>query len=130
MVFAHVSIRTNNMDRSIKFYETYFGMKLATKKEIPATNAEIAFLESEGTNFKLELTWYKSQEKFEQAEYEHRVFDHLAFVIEDMDTIIEKMRANGVTITDEPFVLSATGSRIAFVEDPDGVLVELIERKK
>jgi hypothetical protein len=34
-----------------------------------------------------------------------------------------------VTITDEPFVLKATGSKIAFVEDPDGVLIELIERK-
>lgn len=129
MVFAHISIRTSNMERSIKFYETHFGMKLVTRKEIPATNAEIAFLESQGTNFKLELTWYKSQERFEQAEYENRVFDHLAFVIDDMDSTIEKMRAAGVTITDEPFVLGATGSRIAFVEDPDGILVELIERK-
>jgi lactoylglutathione lyase len=129
MVFAHVSIRTSNIEHSINFYETYFGMKLMTRKEIPATNAAIAFLESEGTNFKLELTWYKSQERFEQAEYKNRVFDHLAFVTDDMDSIIEKMRADGVTITDEPFVLGATGSRIAFVEDPDGILIELIERK-
>jgi len=129
MVFVHVSIRTSNMERSIKFYESYFGLKLVTRKEISATNAEIAFLEDEGTNFKLELTWYKSQEKFEQAEYENRVFDHLAFTVDDMDSIIERMRFTGITITDEPFVLGATGSRIAFIEDPDGVLVELIEKR-
>lgn len=129
MVFGHVSVRTSDMGKSIRFYESFFGMKLVSRKEIPANNAEIAFLESEGTNFRLELTWYKSQQKFEQAEYENRVFDHLAFTVKDMDSLIERMRAEGVTITDEPFVLGATGSKIAFVEDPDGVLIELIESR-
>jgi lactoylglutathione lyase len=128
MVFAHVSIRTGNMEKSIEFYESFFGMKLITRREIPQNNAEIAFLEGEGTNFKLELTWFKSQKRFEQAEYEDRVFDHLAFVVEDMDFMIERMRSGGVTITDEPFALGERGSRIAFIEDPDGTLVELIEK--
>lgn len=129
MVFGHVSVRTSDMARSISFYESFLGMKLVSRKEIPANNAEITFLESEGTNFRLELTWYKSQQKFEQAEYENRVFDHLAFTVKDMDSLIERMRAEGVTITDEPFVLGAAGSRIAFIEDPEGVLIELIESR-
>jgi lactoylglutathione lyase len=129
MTFAHVSIRTSNMERSIGFYEKYLGLKLVMRREIPQNNAEIAFLESEGTNFKLELTWFRNQKKFEQEEYEDRLFDHLAFVTDDMDSIIENMRAGGVTITDEPFTLGTTGSRIAFVEDPDGILIELIEKK-
>jgi lactoylglutathione lyase len=114
------------MEKSIQFYETYLGLKLVSRKEIPSNDAEIAFLESEGTDFKLELTWYKSQQKFMQADYEQRLFDHLAFSVEDMDSIIERMRTDGVTITDEPFTLGPTGSRIAFVEDPEGVLIELI----
>jgi lactoylglutathione lyase len=129
MTFSHVSIRTSDIERSIRFYGSYFGMKLVTRREIKSNNAEIAFLESEGTNFKLELTWFKGQKRFEQAEYEDRVFDHLAFAVEDMDGTIERMRADKVTITDEPFTLGATGSRIAFIEDPDGTLIELIERK-
>jgi lactoylglutathione lyase len=129
VTFAHVSIRTSNMERSIGFYESYLGMKLVMRREIPQNNAEIAFLESENTNFKLELTWFKSQKKFEQEEYEDRMFDHLAFVTGDMDSMIEKMRVGGVTITDEPFTLGAAGSRIAFVEDPDGILIELIEKR-
>lgn len=129
MVFAHVSIRTSDMERSINFYGSYFGMKLVTRREIPSNNAEIAFLESAGTNFRLELTRFRSQKRFEQAEYENRLFDHLAFVVDDMDGIIAKMRAYKVTITDEPFTLGATGSRIAFVEDPDGTLIEMIEKR-
>lgn len=127
MAFAHVSIRTSDMDRSIKFYETYFGMRLASRREIPQNNAEIAFLESPGADLRLELTWYKSQKWFEQAPYESRTFDHLAFTVDDCAALVETMRAIGVVISDEPFMLGA--SKIAFVEDPDGTLIEIIERK-
>ena len=76
----------------------------------------------------LELTFYRNQKKFVQADYENRLFDHLAFEVEDMKKTITAMRIEGVTITDEPFKLSPTGSTIAFVEDPDGTLIELIEK--
>ena len=52
----------------------------------------------------------------------------LAFEIKDMNTTIETMRREGVTITDEPYRLRPGGSLIAFVEDPDGTLIELIEK--
>lgn len=126
MAFSHVSVRTSGMDRSVRFYETYFGMKLASRREIPHNNAEIAFLESPGADLRLELTWYKSQKRFEQAPYEHRTFDHLAFTVDDCAALVERMRADGVAISDEPFMLG--DSRIAFVEDPDGTLIEVIER--
>jgi lactoylglutathione lyase len=128
MAFAHVSVRTSDMDRSIKFYETYFGMKLASRRPIPQNNAEIAFLESEGAGLRLELTWYKSQKKFEQASYEDRVFDHLAFTVPDCEGLVKKMKKEGAAVTDEPFMLGT--STIAFVEDPDGTLIEVIERPK
>jgi catechol 2,3-dioxygenase-like lactoylglutathione lyase family enzyme len=98
--------------------------------ELPQNNAEIAFLrDPQAKGATLELTFYRKQKKFSQPDYEDRVFDHLAFEVEDMNQTIQEMRNAKVTITDEPFKLSATGSLIAFVEDPDGTLIELIERK-
>jgi len=129
-VFVHTSIRTSNMDRSIDFYTGLMGMKLLSRREIPQNNAEIAFLQDpNGKEAKLELTFYKKQKKFVQAEYEDRLFDHLAFEIRDMKQIISTLRKNMITVTDEPFKLGPNGPLIAFIEDPDGTLIELIERK-
>ena len=128
-MFVHTSIRTSNMDRSIDFYTRLLDLKLVSRREIPQNNAEIAFLrdpQSKGAT--LELTFYRNQKKFSQPDYEDRVFDHLAFEVTDMKKTINAMRNEKVTITDEPFKLSPTGSLIAFVEDPDGTLIELIER--
>jgi len=118
------------MDKSIDFYTRIMGLKLLSRREIPRNNAEIAFLQDpEGKGAKLELTLFRAQKKFIQAEYEDRLFDHLAFEIKNMNETITKMREEKVTITDEPFRLGPTGSLIAFIEDPDGTLIELIERK-
>lgn len=118
------------MDQSINFYTNLLGLKLLSRQEIPQNNAEIAFLQdSQAKGAMLELTFYRTQKKFSQPDYEDRIFDHLAFEVEDMNQTIELMRKAKVTITDDPFTLKATGSLIAFVEDPDGTLIELIERK-
>ena len=129
-MFVHTSIRTSNMDRSIDFYTRLLGLALVSRREIPQNSAEIAFLrDQQAKGATLELTFYRNQRKFVQAEYEDRVFDHLAFEVKDMKKTLAAMRKEKVTITDEPFKLSPTGPVIAFVEDPDGTLIELIERK-
>jgi lactoylglutathione lyase len=129
-LFSHTSIRTSNMDRSIDFYTRLMGLKLLSRTEIPQNNAEIAFLQDpEGKGARLELTFYRKQKKFIQAEYENRVFDHIAFDIKNMEQTISTVRKEKVTITDEPFKLGPKGPLIAFIEDPDGTLIELIERK-
>jgi lactoylglutathione lyase len=118
------------MDRSIDFYTRFLGLKLLSRREIPKNDAEIAFLrDAQAKGATLELTFYREQKKFSQADYEDRVFDHLAFEVKNMNQTIGAMRSAKVTITDEPFKLSSTGSLIAFVEDPDGTLIELIEQK-
>ena len=130
MVFVHTSIRTSDMDRSVDFYTRLLGLKLMGRHEIPQNNAEIAFLQDpDEKGAKLELTFYRKQKKFIQPDYEDRLFDHIAFEIKDMKQTISNMRKNKVTITDEPFKLGPTGPLIAFIEDPDGTLIELIERK-
>jgi lactoylglutathione lyase len=130
MAFVHTSIRTSNMERSIDFYTRLMGLKLLSRREIPKNDAEIAFLQdSEAKGAKLELTFYRKQKKFTQADYEDRLFDHLAFEVKNMDKTISQLRKENVTITDEPFKLSPTGPLIAFIEDADGTLIELIETK-
>lgn len=118
------------MNRSIEFYTRFLGLSLVSRREIPHNNAEIAFLQDpQAKGSKLELTFYRDQKKFSQPKYENRIFDHLAFEVTDLNRTIESMRKENVTITDEPFKLNGTGALIAFVEDPDGTLIELIERK-
>jgi lactoylglutathione lyase len=130
LMFVHTSIRTSNMDRSIDFYTRLMGLKLQSRQEIPQNDAEIAFLQDpQGKGAQLELTFYRKQKKFSQAEYEDRLFDHLAFEVNDMKKTITTLRNENIMITDEPYKLGPTGSLIAFIEDPDGTLIELIETK-
>ena len=128
-MFVHASIRTSNMDKSIDFYSRLLGLKLQSRREIKQNNAEIAFLQdAQGKGCTLELTFYRNQTKFSQPEYEERLFDHLGFEVADMNKTLSAMRKENITITDEPFKLGSN-TIIAFIEDPDGTLIELIERK-
>ena len=128
-MFVHTSIRTSNMERSIDFYSKFFRLKLLSRHEIKQTNAEIAFLQdAEGKGCTLELTFYRNQNKFAQPAYEERLFDHLGFEVADINKTLEAMRKENVAITDEPFKFNEK-TTIAFIEDPDGTLIELIERK-
>ena len=129
-MFVHTSVRTSNLERSISFYTELLGLQLISRREISANNAEVAFLrDRQARGAILELTFYRNQKKFLQPDYEDRLFDHLGFEIKDMEETIAKMRKFGIEITDEPFRLSPTGPLIAFVEDPDGTLIELIDRE-
>ena len=128
-MFTHASIRTSNIERSVNFYTKFLGLKIVRRLEIQQTNAELVFLQdAEERGAKLELTFYRNQKKFIQADYENRLFDHLAFEVKDIKRTIEAMRKENVTITDEPYRLSLKGNLIAFVEDPDGTLIELIQK--
>ena len=128
-MFVHVSVRTSNMEKSIDFYTRLLGLKVLRRNEIKATNAQLAFLQDPaGEGCILELTHYKNQKKFSQPEYEERLFDHLGFEVADIAKTIATMKKENITVTDEPFKFSPT-TTIAFIEDPDGTLIELIERK-
>jgi lactoylglutathione lyase len=117
------------MERSVEFYTKFLGLKIVRCMEIVQTNAELVFLQDpEARGATLELTFYRDQKKFVQADYGDRLFDHLAFEVKDMNRTVAAMRKAGVTITDEPYRLSPTGNLLAFVEDPDGTLIELIQK--
>jgi lactoylglutathione lyase len=128
-MFVHASVRTSNMERSIDFYSRFLGLKLQSRREIKQNNAEIAFLQdADRKGCTLELTFYRNQKRFFQPEYEERLFDHLGFEVPDINKAVATLRKENVTIIDEPFDFNPN-TTIAFIEDPDGTLIELIERK-
>lgn len=128
-MFVHTSIRTSDMNRSVEFYTKLLGLEIVNRIEIPQNKAELVFLrDPKAQGATLELTFFKDQKNFLQAGYEDRLFDHLAFEVKDMTKTIQAMHEAGVTITDEPYRLSPNGNLLAFVEDPDGTLIELIEK--
>jgi lactoylglutathione lyase len=128
-MFVHVSVRTRDMDRSIDFYSRFFSLKLLRRLEIKQTNSEIAFLQdTAGKGCKLELTYMRDQKNFIQPDYEERLFDHLGFEVRDINRTLTAMRKENITVTDEPYKFNEK-TTIAFIEDPDGTLIELIEHK-
>ena len=129
-MFTHVSIRTSNLERSIDFYCKFFGLKVISRMDVKATNSQIVFLQDlVGEGGKLELTFYRDQERFVQSRFEDRLFDHLGFEVTDINATLNAMRRENVTITDEPYMFGSDGPMIAFVEDPDGTLIELVEKR-
>ena len=123
MKMLHTSINVKDMDRTINFYTDKLGMKLESRREIKQNNAEIAFLSIEGSNHNIELTWWKDKTEYVEGDQ----LDHIAFSIENMDQFIARMKEEGVEIAKEPYVLGT--SRIAFIKDPNGIWIEMIERK-
>ena len=128
-MFVHASIRTSNIERSISFYSRFLGLEVKRRQEIKAANAEIVFLQDpEGRGCTLELTFYRDQKEYLQPPYEQRLFDHLGFEVADINKTVAAMKNENITVTDEPRRFSEH-TTIAFVEDPDGTLIELIEHK-
>ena len=123
MKMLHTSVNVKDMGRSINFYTQKLGMKLESRREIRQNNAEIAFLSIEGSNHNIELTWWKDKTDYAEGDQ----LDHIAFSVESMDEFMDRMRSDGVEIAKEPYMLGT--SRIAFIKDPNGIWIEIIERK-
>lgn len=122
MRLLHTSITVKNMDDSIAFYTSVMGMNLRARREIKENDAEIAFVNIDGTNHEIELTWWRKKTDYIDGDQ----LDHVAFQVDDLDRTIEKMREMKVELAKEPYSLGS--SRIAFIKDPNGIWLELIEK--
>lgn len=123
MELLHASITVKDMDESIAFYTDILGMRLASRKEIKENDAEIAFLELPGTNHRLELTWWRVKKDYAEGDQ----LDHIAFGVKNLARSVAELRSKRVEIAKEPYKLGS--SAIAFIKDPNGIWLELIERK-
>ncbi len=127
MNFLHTMIRVGDLDRSIEFYTTILGMKLLRKTDYPGgrfTNAFVGYGD-EAENTVVELTHNWDTDSYDLGSG----FGHLAFGVEDIYATCDAMREQGLTISREPGPMKHGTTVIAFVEDPDGYKIELIEKK-
>jgi lactoylglutathione lyase len=126
MQFLHTMLRVGDMQRSIDFYTRVMGMKLLRTTDRPDQNYSLAFVgySSNPEQAELELTYNYGVEKYEMG----TAYGHIALGMSDIYATCEKIRANGGNITREPGPVKGGDTVIAFVTDPDGYKIELIQR--
>ncbi len=123
----HTMIRVTDLERSVKFYTELLGMKETRRRDVPEGKYTIVFVGygDEARDCMLELTYNYGVDSYEIG----TAFGHLAIGVPDLYGTCDMLRAGGARITREPGPLKFGTTLIAFVEDPDGYKIELIERK-
>lgn len=124
MKLLHTMIRVKDVEKSIKFYTELLNMKLDKKKRLD--DCWLYFLTDEDGTVQLELT---ANDDTPACGYDlGNGFGHFAFSVNSLDEFSEKLNSLGYKYLYEPFDLDGKGSKIAFVQDPDGYEIELIEK--
>lgn len=123
----HTMIRVRDLDKSIDFYTRLLGMKLLRKKDYPSGEFTLAFVgygdEETGTVLELTHNWGQ-KEPYDLGSG----FGHIAIGVPDIYGTCEALAAEGVKIPRPPGPMKHGGSVIAFIEDPDGYKIELIQQ--
>ena len=127
--FLHTMLRVGNLERSVDFYTRLLGMKEMRRRDVPEGKYTLVFLGYGDGNAsggaEIELTYNYGVEKYEQG----NAFGHLAVGVPDVAAAAEAVRDGGGKVTREPGPVKFGTTVIAFVEDPDGYKIELIERR-
>lgn len=127
MRILHTMLRVGNLQRSIDFYTRMLGMNLLRTTDRPDQKYTLAFV-GYGKNpdhAELELTYNYGVDKYDLG----NAYGHIAIAVEDIYQICAGIKAQGGTVTREPGPVKGGTTVIAFVSDPDGYKIELIERK-
>jgi len=127
MRILHTMLRVTHLQRSIDFYTKVLGMKLLRTNDNPEYKYTLAFV-GYGNNpehAELELTYNYGVENYEMG----TAYGHLAISADDIVAACDLAKANGGNVTREPGPVKGGTTIIAFVTDPDGYKIELIERK-
>lgn len=124
MKFLHSMIRVKDIDASLKFYTEVLNMKLDHKKRLD--DCWLYFLTDEDNTCQIELTY---NDEIPEKGYDiGTAFGHFAFSVESLDAFTKKINELGYDYIYPPFDLNGKGSMIAFIKDPDGYEIELIEK--
>lgn len=127
MRILHTMLRVGDLDKSIAFYTDVMGMKLIRSRENEEYQYTLAFLgygdESDGALIELTYNWGTHQYDLGNA------YGHIAIEVEDVYATCEAIRKHGGNVTREAGPVKGGKTVIAFVEDPDGYKIELIQTK-
>lgn len=127
MKYLHTMIRVNNLEESIKFYTEVLGMNLISKTDYPEGEFTLAFLSYGKTKDDpcIELTYNYGKSSYDLG----NAFGHIAFGTQDIKGTCERVRNMGYKVVREPGPMKHGTTVIAFIEDPNGYKLELIERQ-
>lgn len=124
MKFLHTMVRVKDIEKSLAFYTDVLNMKLDHKKRLE--DCWLYFLTDEENTCQIELTY---NDETPEGGYElGSAFGHFAFSVESLDEFTDKINKLGYSYLYPPFDLNGKGSKIAFINDPDGYEIELIEK--
>jgi lactoylglutathione lyase len=128
MLFLHTMLRVGDLDRSIHFYTEVLGMKLLRTTDRPDQKYTLAFVgfANNPEQAEIELTYNYGVTQYDTG----NAFGHLALGVEDVHQTCNNIRLLGGNITREPGPVKGGLSIIAFVTDPDGYKIELIQRPR
>jgi len=127
MRILHTMLRVGNMERSVKFYTDVLGMKLLRTTDRPEQKYSLAFVGygQEDAHAVIELTYNYGVDHYDMG----NAFGHLAIEVPDAYKACENVKAKGGVVSREAGPVKGGSTVIAFVQDPDGYKIELIERK-
>lgn len=123
MKFLHAMIRVKNLEESMRFYQELLGLKLL--RELRLDDCNLYFLGNDKGETQVELTY--NDETPEQGYENGSSFGHFAFATESFEEFNQKVKDLGYQYLYEPFFLTGASSKIAFLKDPDGNEIEIIE---
>ncbi len=126
MRILHTMLRVGDLQRSIDFYTVLMGMRVLRTTDRPEQKYSLAFVGygDESTDAVLELTWNYGVDRYELG----TAYGHIAIEVPDAAAACARIRTGGGNIVREAGPVKGGTTVIAFVEDPDGYRIELIER--
>jgi len=127
MRILHTMLRVGNLEKSVKFYTEIFNMQLLRQKDYPEGKFTLAFLGygDEASNSAIELTHNWDTDSYDLG----TGYGHIALEVDDVYAAVESIKKQGGKILREAGPMNAGTTIIAFVEDPDGYQIELLEPK-
>ncbi|MGF1682194.1 lactoylglutathione lyase [Photobacterium minamisatsumaniensis] len=126
MKFLHTMIRVTDLDNSIEFYTKILGMQVLDRFENTEYRYSLVFVGYEKNGATIELTYNWDTDAYELG----NAFGHLALGVDDIYAACDKIKAQGGNVTREPGPMLGGTTHIAFVKDPDGYAIELIQTSK
>jgi len=129
---VYTGLRVRDIERSLKFYTEILDMEVVERLEsFEPTRGKAVTLRSPGSSQLLELNWYEEGSRFGTAYVSGEELDHLGFEVEDLEDAVKRLEEKGVEVVVRPGTIGGNiGWREAFVKDPDGIWIELVQRKK